>query len=97
MLHLTLAHPKLQLKRSLEEEEEEAVVALVDALMEGVNLQHNDHITFNMAMDTARKDIGEQPATLCLQRHTTIASSMQGGRGYYFLSVLSIRPKFYDL
>ena len=66
MLHLTLAHPKLHLKRTLEEEEEEAVVALVETLIERVNLQHNDHIVFNMAMDTTRKDIGEQPETLCL-------------------------------
>ena len=72
MLHLTLAHPKLHLKRTLEEEEKEAVVVLVEALMKGVNLQHNDHIGFNMAMDTTRKDIEEQPATLCSQRHMTI-------------------------
>ena len=35
MLHPTLNHRKAQLKQTLEEEEEEAVVALVEALMEG--------------------------------------------------------------
>ena len=66
MLHQNLAHPKLYLKRTLEEEEEETVVVLVEALMEGVNLQHNDHIAFNVAMATTRKGIGEQPAILYL-------------------------------
>ena len=55
MLHPTLVHRKAHLKHTLEEEEEEAVVALVEALMEGGNPQHSDHTASNMAMPMKTK------------------------------------------
>ena len=65
MLHSTLAHRKVYLKQTLEEEEEEAVVALVEALMEGGNPQHNDHTASNMAMPIkTKKGTGEQHAII---------------------------------
>lgn len=63
MLHPTLDHRKAQLKQTLEEEGEEAVVALVEALMGGANPQHNDHTASNMAMPIKiKKGTGEQHA-----------------------------------
>ena len=65
MLHPTIAHRKAQLKQSLEEEEEEAVVALVEALMEGANPQHNDHTASTMAMPIKKKrGTGDQHAII---------------------------------
>ena len=68
MLHPTLDHRKAQLKQTLEEEEEEAVVALVEALMEGANPQYNDHTASNMTMPIKTKmGTGEPPANILLR------------------------------
>ena len=65
MPHSTLVHRKAHLKQTLEEEEEEAVVALVEALMEGENPQHNDHTASNMAMPIKKKrGTGDQHAII---------------------------------